>query len=112
MVNHYAGLSNVYFALSSDTRRRILEFVSQRPLSTSKLAEKLSMSLPALHKHTRVLEKSRLIKKTKQGRVTYLVFVPGSLSTADGWIRAHQQFWEGNIKSLEDHFNNKEKRHG
>lgn len=114
MVNYFTTtrLDNVYFALSSDIRRKILEFVSTQPLSTSKLAEKLSMSLPALYKHTQVLEESNLIKKTKQGRVTYLVLVPGSLSSADDWIRAHKQFWESNLQGLENHFNNKEQHHG
>jgi DNA-binding transcriptional ArsR family regulator len=93
VVKYNATLDDIFFALSNSTRRRIIEIVCLGPVATSELAFRLGLTLPALHKHTNVLLQTRIISKTKKGRVAYLVFNPLSMLTAIGWLESHEQYF-------------------
>jgi DNA-binding transcriptional ArsR family regulator len=61
-------LDNIFGSLSDPTRRDIIARVSKREMPVSEIAEPYRMSLPAISKHLKILEKANLIVKTRQGK--------------------------------------------
>jgi DNA-binding transcriptional ArsR family regulator len=104
MVNYKAGtLDQVFAALSDATRRAMLTRLRRRTLSVTELAEPFAMSLPAILKHLRVLERAGLIESRKDGRVHRSAIRPGALKEAASWISRHRAFWENQFDSRDRH---------
>lgn len=95
-------LDRVFNALADATRRAILQRVATRPLSVSEIAEPFTISLAAVSKHLKVLERAGLIDRHKQGRSYYLVANAEGMLTATQWLSHYQQFWGQQLTSLED----------
>lgn len=100
MVNYDETLTTVFSALSDPTRRAILTRLSSGEHSVSELAEPFDMSLPAISKHLRILQKSGLIQRRKDGRIHYLSLVADPMQTASDWLQNYQQFWESSFDAL------------
>jgi DNA-binding transcriptional ArsR family regulator len=98
-----ASLDLVFSALSSPTRREILDMLSRGESSVSKLAAPFQMSLPAISKHLRVLEKAQVITKVKDGRVYLCRLEPETLQRAASWINSYGALWERQLDSLSDY---------
>ncbi len=65
----YKSLDKIFHALADNTRRQILERIKEEEFSVTELAEPFDMSLAAVSKHLKVLEKAGLIERTKQGKI-------------------------------------------
>jgi DNA-binding transcriptional ArsR family regulator len=101
MVNYSEGvLDSTFAALSDGTRRGILARLAQGENSVSELAAPYEMSLPAVSKHLRVLEKAGLVKRHKDGRVHRCRLVAEPMKDAAAWIEHYRQFWENQFDSL------------
>lgn len=96
------NLDHIFQALSDPTRRSILRKVSKRELTVTEVAESYSMSLAAVSKHIRSLERARLITRRKEGSYSYIGLNGDAMGTADNWIQYYRRFWEGNLKSLKN----------
>ena len=103
-----ANLDLVFSALSSPTRRAILDRLSHGESSVSELAAPFAMSLPAISKHLRVLEKAEVISKVKDGRVYVCRLEPESLQWAARWINSCGALWERQLDSLSDYLEKEE----
>src|ERR1700739_3433504 len=102
MVNHKAGpLDPVFGALADPTRRAILASLAGGEASVSDLARPHRMSLPAVLKHLRVLERARLVAQRKTGRVRHCRLVALPLKDATDWLAQYRLFWEGQLDSLD-----------
>jgi DNA-binding transcriptional ArsR family regulator len=97
-----ADVDRVFHALGDPTRRAILERLSKSPVSVSKLAEPLGVTLAAVIQHLDVLEKCVLVKSEKLGRVRTCSLVPGGLATAERWISERRTQWEERFDRLGD----------
>ena len=86
MLNHQESLDQTFAALSDASRRSMVERLGRGPASVSELAAPLSMSLPAVMRHLRVLESSGLVRSEKAGRVRTCRIEPAALRTAEDWI--------------------------
>ena len=105
MVNYsQTELDNIFHALSDSTRRAILQQVSSRQCTVSELAAPHKMSMAAISKHLKVLEKAKLITRRKQGRQYFCQLQPESLKTAEDWLAFYQEFWTANLDALEEMF--------
>jgi DNA-binding transcriptional ArsR family regulator len=93
-------LDAVFGALADPTRRALLITLARAPASISELAEPFEMSLPAVSKHIRVLERAGLVRRAVEGRVHHCSFDPRPLREADRWISSHEQFWSHQLESL------------
>ncbi len=105
MVKHWqpaAALDATFGALADPTRRAILARLALGETSVSKLAQPFRMSLPAVSKHLRVLDRAGLIEHRKDGRVRRCRLHPQPLKTAAQWIAFYQKFWEEQFDALED----------
>jgi DNA-binding transcriptional ArsR family regulator len=97
-----ADVDRIFHALGDPTRRAILETLSKGPVSVSKLAEPLGVTLAAVIQHLDVLETCRVVKTEKLGRVRTCTLVPGGLSTAERWISERRTQWEERFDRLGD----------
>jgi DNA-binding transcriptional ArsR family regulator len=84
--NHQLPLDSMFAALADPSRRNMVERLGRGPASVSELAVPLSMSLPAVMRHVRVLESSGLVRSEKTGRVRTCRINPSALRTAEDWI--------------------------
>lgn len=112
MVNNQTDtLNQIFSALADPTRRAILSQLRQRTFTVSELAEPFDMSLPAISKHLRVLEKAGLINREKNGRIHYLSLKPEPMKQAADWLSFYSEFWEDRFarlaKLVEDEDSNK-----
>lgn len=103
MVNNKSPLDAVFSALSDPTRRAILERVGAGELTVNEIARPFPMSLPAISKHLRVLERAGLIHSRKQGRTSRVRLQPRALDDASNWIDGYEAFWKRQFASLDRH---------
>lgn len=102
MVKYFTGtLDHTFFALSDPTRRAILErLAAEGELMVTALAEPFEMSLPAVSKHLRILQRAGLLAQEKDGRIRRCQLVAEPLQEANEWIERYSQFWESQFDSL------------
>jgi DNA-binding transcriptional ArsR family regulator len=94
------ALDATFAALSDATRRGILARLALGERSISDLAAPYEMSLPAVSKHLRVLERAKLVERRKDGRVHRCRLSAGPMKEAAAWIEKYRQFWERQFESL------------
>jgi len=96
-------LSVVFAALADPTRRAILARLTGGPVTVNELAEPFDMTLPAISKHLKVLERAGLISRgrEKQWRPCKLEAEP--LREATEWMSRYRQFWESSFDKLDAH---------
>jgi DNA-binding transcriptional ArsR family regulator len=102
MPSKKVNIDRVFHALGDPTRRAILEKLSQGPISVSKLAAPLDITLAAVVQHLQVLEESGLVRTEKLGRVRTCRLEPGGLSVAEQWIGDRRSTWERRLDRLGD----------
>jgi DNA-binding transcriptional ArsR family regulator len=94
------NLNNTFSALSDPTRRAIISKLTKGDMPIMELASPFDMSLPAVSKHIRVLEKAGLVICRKQGRVHYCRLNAQPLRDAAKWLAFYQQFWDAKLDAL------------
>ena len=97
------SLSAVFAALADPTRRAILTRLAEGECSVSELAEPFDMSLPAISKHIRVLERAGLItqRRDAQKRPCRIQALP--LKEVVDWAEHYRHLWEGRLDRLDDY---------
>jgi DNA-binding transcriptional ArsR family regulator len=103
MLNQTTALDHVFQALADPTRRVMVARLARGPASVSELAQPLTMSLPAVLQHLRMLEASGLIRSEKIGRVRTCRIQPAALRTAETWIARRRAGWERRLDRLGDY---------
>ena len=96
-MGYSAVADDVFHALSNSTRRDVLARLSAGPASVSELAAPFDMALPSFVQHLSVLERSRLVKSRKRGRVRTYELVPDRLAVAEDWLSARRREWEARL---------------
>lgn len=99
-----ARLDRVFRALGDTTRRRILQRLADGSARISELAAPFDMSLPAIGKHIRVLERAGLVEREIDGRVHHCSLSPVPLRDVNRWMAQYQRFWDENLAALARHF--------
>ncbi len=98
-----AVADDVFYALSNSTRRKVLEQLSVAPATVSELAAPFDMKLPSFVQHLSVLERSRLVKSKKRGRVRTYEIVPERFKVAEDWLAERRRLWEARLDRF-DHY--------
>jgi len=96
-------LSRVFAALADPTRREILSRLSSGTRSVTELAEPHDMSLPAISKHLRVLERSGLIERARDAQWRPCRLQAAPLKEAVDWMEQYRRFWEESFDRLENY---------
>jgi DNA-binding transcriptional ArsR family regulator len=100
MVKYSARLDQTFAALADPTRRRILAHLARGHRRVTDLARPYAMSLPAVSKHLRVLEKAGLLRRRRYGRVHEIQLEARPLKQAAQWVEEYRRFWEGSLDRL------------
>src|ERR1700741_2884732 len=90
-----ASLDRTFAALSDPTRRAILLRAAERARPVTELPAPFLISLPAVSRHLKVLERAALIVRIRDGQRRRCRLNPGALDAASDWLAFHQRFWSG-----------------
>lgn len=93
-------LDLVFGALSDRTRRALLARLSKGSARVTDLAEPFDMSLPAVSKHVKVLERAGLVARSIDGRVHQCALSAEPLEDVDDWLSYYRRFWDDRLASL------------
>jgi len=102
MPSQKVNIDRIFHALGDPTRRAIVEKLSKGPISVSRLAKPLAITLAAVVQHLQVLERSGLVHTEKVGRVRTCGIEPAGLSLAEQWIGDCRSIWEQRLDRLGD----------
>lgn len=96
-------LSTTFAALADPTRRAILARLASGEASVTELAEPFEMSMPAVSKHLKVLERAGLITRGREAQWRPCRIEPNALKGVDDWLERYRRLWEERLDRLEDY---------
>lgn len=96
-------LDSVFEALANKHRREIIYVLGLQPCSISQLASMRGLSLPAIHKHIKILEGARMVKRRKIGRTNFLTLNRQSLRGLQDWLMQYHTYWGNEEETLENY---------
>lgn len=96
-------LDRMLAALANEKRRRIVCTLALQPASIGQLAHQQRSSLPAIHRHIKVLERAKLVRRRKSGRVNFLALDRTGLLLVQDWIRQYHAYWGAEEETLENY---------
>ena len=96
-------LSTTFAALADPTRRAILARLASGETSVTELAEPFAMSLPAVSKHLKVLERAGLIARGREAQWRPCRIEPGALKQVDDWLGHYRRFWDESLDRLDNY---------
>jgi DNA-binding transcriptional ArsR family regulator len=113
MVQQHASpvqLDATFSALADPTRRAILARLASGETSVSELAEPFEMSMPAVSKHLKVLQRAGLIERGREAQWRPCRLAPAPLKDASDWLEHYRRFWEEAFDRLDDYLRELQKR--
>jgi DNA-binding transcriptional ArsR family regulator len=96
-------LSTTFAALADPTRRAILARLTSGEASVTELAEPFDMSMPAISRHLKVLEKAGLIARSREAQWRPCRLEPAPLKDVSKWVERYRRMWEERFDGLEDY---------
>lgn len=96
-------LDRAFAALADPTRRAILARLAEGEAGVTELAEPFQMSLPAVSKHLKVLERAGLITRTNQAQWRYCRLEPAPLKRVADWVGGYKRFWDESYGRLDEY---------
>jgi len=96
-------LDLLFGALADSTRRAIVERLAAGEATVTELAEPFDISLPAISRHLKVLERASLITRSHEGRWRHARLSPDSLATVAMWLARYEQLWTDSFDRLDNH---------
>jgi DNA-binding transcriptional ArsR family regulator len=96
-------LDAVFGALTDRTRRAMLVRLARGPATVTELARPFAISLPAISRHLKVLERAELVDRRVDGRVHHCTLDPAMLHQAESWLQHYRDFWESTLEALARH---------
>ncbi len=103
-------LDATFSALADPTRRAILARLASGETSVSELAEPFAMSMPAISKHLKVLQRAGLIERSREAQWRPCRLAPAPLKDASEWLDRYRRFWEESFDRLEDYLRELQKK--
>ncbi len=110
------SLDRTFAALASPTRRAILARLAAGARTVNELAAPFAISLPAISRHLKILERASLIVRARDGLHRRCRLDPRALGRAADWLTFYRRFWNESFDRLDEHLRRvhtlKEKAHG
>lgn len=94
-------LDQVFMALADSSRREIVNMLAKGEKTVSELTEPFDMSMAAISKHIKMLERANLVRRRVEGRTHYLSLAPEKLTGALDWISVYRYFWHQRMDELD-----------
>ncbi len=101
MVEYNIQLDLLFSSLSDPTRRDIISRVAQTEQTVNQIAERYKMSLAAVSKHLKILEKAHLITKRHNGREHIISAQPKALKTVHDYVSQYEKLWNDRFDALD-----------
>lgn len=95
-------LDNIFGSLADPTRRDILRRVATAELTVGEIAAPYNLSLAAVSKHLKILERAKLIMKRRQGKQQYVQISPYAFKDATEYLEWYRQVWEQRLDALDE----------
>ncbi len=99
-------LSATFSALADPTRRAILARLALGQTNVTELAEPFDMSLPAISKHLKVLERAGLISRGREAQWRPCTLQAAPMQEVSGWLESYRKFWEASLDRLDLYLQN------
>jgi len=96
-------LDHTFAALADPTRRAILARLATGEATVTELAHPFAISLPAISRHLKVLERASLIERRREGQTRRCRLTPRPLEDATRWIEFYRDFWSASLDRLASH---------
>ena len=96
-------LSRTFAALADPTRRAILARLAIGAATVTELAEPFAMSMPAISKHLKVLQRAGLVEQGREAQWRPCWLEAGPLKEVDAWVERYREFWEERFDRLEEY---------
>jgi DNA-binding transcriptional ArsR family regulator len=103
-------LSSTFAALADPTRRAILARLVEGEATVTELAAPFAMSLPAVSKHLKVLERAGLIERGRTGQWRPCRLAAAPLRDVAAWMEPYRQFWDESYQRLDDYLQTMKER--
>lgn len=101
MVEYSMNLDNVFNSLADPIRRDILKRVSVSKLTVGQIASAYDVSLAAISKHLKVLEKAQLIRRQKEGKYHFVTVSPVAFKDANEYLKYYENLWTARFDALD-----------
>ena len=98
------ALSATLHAIADPTRRAIIDRLTRGPARITDVAAPFAMSLAAVSKHLKVLERAGLVRRTRQGREHSIALEAAPLRAVASWAAPFEQYWTERLDRLEAYF--------
>jgi DNA-binding transcriptional ArsR family regulator len=105
-----SSAESVFVAISDPTRRAIIDRLARGPARVTDVAEPFAMSLNAVSKHLKVLERAGLVQRARQGREHVLTLDPAPLGEVVRWASSLERYWNDRLDRLEAFFATEKKK--
>ena len=114
MLKSALDVDRAFSALADPTRRAIVARLAAGETTVSALAAPFAISLPAVSRHLRVLERAALITQSREGKFRKCRLNPAGIRAASEWLDFYRHFWSESFDRLDEHLTKakKEKQHG
>jgi DNA-binding transcriptional ArsR family regulator len=103
-------LSDILTAISHPSRRAIIGQLAGGPARFTDIAKPFDLSLNAITKHLKLLERAGLVTREKHGREVLISFRPEPLRLVSGYVHEYEKFWNNKLDQFESHFKQKRKQ--
>ena len=103
------SLDETFAALANNTRRTILARLAEGPASVNELADPFELSLPAISKHLKVLERAGLIIRGQQAQFRPCALNGLAIQEVSDWVEQYRSVWESRLDQLDEYLRNIEK---
>ena len=101
VTGHSRDLQNIFHAISDPTRRKILERLAEKALTVTEIKVPYKMSLVAVSKHLKVLERANLIRRQRMGREHVIRLHPHPMREAYHYLEMYKKHWRRQLDALE-----------
>jgi len=92
---------DIFQAVADPTRREIIDLLVDRPLPVNEVADRFSISRPAISKHLKILNECGILNVRKEGRKRYCRTNPKKLKEIALWVNQYRKFWNRKLDTLE-----------
>ena len=89
-----------FHAIADPTRRAILDHLRRGELGAGEIADRFSVSRPAIARHVRVLRKAGLVRERRQAQKRFYSLEPNGLAEIDRWLQPYRLFWSARLVDL------------
>jgi DNA-binding transcriptional ArsR family regulator len=99
-------IDNIFSALADGSRRQILTMLTEKEMHVNGIAERFKFSRPAVSKHLKILQESRLVKSRRKGREHYYRLNAAPLNEVYKWLEHYSRFWDEKLQALKNYVEN------